>query len=134
MATAAWQLQTAIYQKLTASSALMSLVSGVFDEVPEDAPYPYVSIGVITETAADAHDRQGLDALVLLHVWSAYEGNRQAADIFAALDAALDRQPLSVAGFTDVSIRHDQHQVTRDPDPNIRHITAQYRVMLTRIA
>lgn len=132
MATALRPLQAAVYQKLTASSALTALVSGVYDEVPEPAPYPYVSYGSITETADDAHDRQGLDCLITLHVWSKAPGFAQAYDIFAALDAALDRQPLAVAGFTDVFIKHEQHQALKDPDPAIRHINAQYRVRLTR--
>ncbi|WP_234329759.1 DUF3168 domain-containing protein [Streptomyces viridochromogenes] len=123
----------AIYQKLTASSALMALATGVFDEVPEDQAFPYVSFGSIVETKDDTHDRQGLFVTVVIHVWSKYPGNREAADIFSALDAALDRQPLAVAGFKDVSIWHEQHETLRDPDPSIRHINAQYRVRLTRL-
>ncbi|MFE4717853.1 DUF3168 domain-containing protein [Streptomyces sp. NPDC056728] len=131
MATALRPLQTAIFGKLSASSALTSR-AGVYDEVPEPAPFPYVSLGSITETPADAHDRQGLDALVTIHVWSKAPGFGEAYDIFAAVDAALDRVPLAVAGFADVSIRHEQHQALKDPDPLIRHINAQYRVWLTR--
>jgi hypothetical protein len=112
----------------------MALVSGVFDEVPEGAAYPYVSFGAITEVVDDAHDRQGLDTAMVIHVWSAYPGNAQAADIFAAVDAALDRAPLVVAGFADVTIKHESHEVVADPDPDIRHINAQYRVRLTRAA
>jgi hypothetical protein len=110
----------------------MARVSGVFDEVPEPAPYPYVSFGAVTEVASDAHDRQGLEVTMVLHVWSKYPGNAEAADIFAALDAALDRQPITVAGFTDVSLAHVQHQFIPDPDPDIRHVNAEYRVWLTR--
>ncbi|MCI3271024.1 DUF3168 domain-containing protein [Streptomyces cylindrosporus] len=132
MATALRPLQAAVYAKLTASPALLALVSGVYDEVPEPAPYPYVSIGSITEVPDDAHDRQGLEATIVLHVWSKSPGFAQAYDIFAALDAALDRASLAVAGFTDVSIRHDQHQALKDPEPGVRHINAQYAVRLTR--
>ncbi|MCX4572288.1 DUF3168 domain-containing protein [Streptomyces sp. NBC_01571] len=132
MATALRPLQAAVYSKLVGSSALLALVSGVYDEVPEPAPYPYVSIGSLSEFPADAHDAQGLDATVTIHVWSRAPGFAQAYDIFAALDAALDRVPLAVAGFRDVSIRHDQHQALKDPEPGVRHINAQYRVSLTR--
>jgi hypothetical protein len=132
MATALHPLQAAIYAKLTGHPALMALVSGVFDEVPEPAPYPYVSFGSVTEFPEDAHDRQGLSATVTLHVWSKSPGFAEAYEIFAALDAALDRVPLTVAGFTDVSIKHDQHQALKDPEPGVRHINAQYRVRLTR--
>lgn len=132
MATALRPLQTAIFAALTASADLMTKVSGVYDEVPEAAAFPYVSLGSITELPADAHDRQGLDAMVTVHVWSKAPGFGEAYDIFAAIDAALDRVSLAVAGFTDVSIRHDQHQALKDPDPTIRHINAQYSVWLTR--
>lgn len=132
MATALRPLQAAVYSKLAGSPALTALVSGVFDEVPEPSPYPYVSIGSISEFPDDAHDAQGLGATVTIHVWSKAPGFAQAYDIFAAVDAALDRVPLSVAGFRDVSIRHDQHQALKDPEPGVRHINVQYRVWLTR--
>jgi len=132
VATAVRPLQTAIFQKLTASTDLMSRITGVFDEVQETVACPYVSIGPITETPDDAHDRQGLDALVVIHVWSTFPGNGEAADIFAAVDAVLDRRPLTITGWTDVSIKHEQHQVLKDPDPDVRHIFAQYRVRMTR--
>ncbi|GAA3301302.1 DUF3168 domain-containing protein [Streptomyces cinereospinus] len=132
MTAALWPLQQAVVQTLRAHAPLMALVSGVFDEVPENTPHPYVTLGSITETVDDAHNQRGLEASVVLHVWSKYRGYKEASTILAALDAALDRQPLAVAGFTDVSIAHEQHTQLRDPDPDIRHINVSYRVWLTR--
>ncbi|HZX38446.1 MAG TPA: DUF3168 domain-containing protein [Streptomyces sp.] len=132
MTAALWPLQQAVYTKLTGHAPLMALVSGVYDEVPETAVHPYVSLGSITETADDAHNQRGLEASVVLHVWSKYRGFKEAAGILAQLDAALDRQPLTVAGFRDVSIAHQQHTELRDPDPDIRHINVSYRVWLTK--
>lgn len=132
MATALRPLQTAIFTNLSASADLMSLVSGVYDEVPEAAAFPYVSFGAFTEVRDDAHNRQGLDVTVVIHVWSRYPGNGEAADVFAAVDAALDRRPLAVSGWTDVSIWHETHEFVKDPDPDIRHVNAQYRVWLSR--
>lgn len=133
MTTALWPLQFAVVTKLRARSTLMELISGVFDEVPEDKAHPYVTAGSITENVADAHNQRGLDASVVLHIWSKYPGYKEAAEILAELDAALDRQPLDVAGFKDVSIAHEQHTELRDPDPEIRHINVSYRVWLTKI-
>jgi len=133
MTAALWPLQQAVYAKLTADTALMDLVSGVYDEVPETVDFPYVSLGSITEQVDDAHNQRGLEASVVLHVWSKYRGFKEAALILDALDAALDRQPLTVAGFTDISVAHQQHTELRDPDPDIRHINVSYRVWLTKI-
>lgn len=132
MTAAAWPLQQAVYAKLTGHAPLMALVSGVYDDVPDPAQFPYVSFGSITETVDDAHNQRGLEAAVVLHIWSKYRGFREAALILAQLDAALDRQPLAVTGFTDVSIAHQQHTELRDPDPDIRHINVSYRVWLTK--
>lgn len=132
MTAALWPLQQAVVQKLRAHASLTALVSGVYDEVPEQVAHPYVSLGSITENVDDAHNQRGLEASVVLHVWSKYRGFKEAAGILTELDAALDRQPLAVAGFRDVSIAHQQHTELRDPDPDIRHINVSYRVWLTK--
>lgn len=132
MTAALWPLQQAVYAKLTGHAPLMALISGVYDEVPEDAAHPYVSLGSITENVDDAHNQRGLEASVVLHIWSKYRGFKEAAGILTELDASLDRQPLTVTGFTDVSIAHQQHTELRDPDPDIRHINVSYRVWLTK--
>lgn len=132
MTAALWPLQAAVYSKLTADTALMGLVTGVLDYVPEAQVAPYVTIGAITEVPSDSHSQRGLTSNLSLHVWSRYRGYKQAADILAALDALLDRQPLTVAGYIDVSIANSQSQELRDPDPELRHIAVTYRVWLTK--
>lgn len=129
MATALRPLQSAIFTKLNAHPAL---TGRVYDEVPEPAPYPYVSFGSFQEFPDDQHDAQGLDALVTIHVWSKAPGFGEAYDLFAAVDAALDRVPLVVTGFKDTYIKQAQHDALKDPDPSVRHINAQYRVHMTK--
>lgn len=129
MATGLRPLQTAVYAKLNSAPFL---AGRVYDEIPEDAPFPYVSFGSFTEFPDDSHDAQGLNALVTIHVWSKAPSNAEAYDLFAAVDAALDRVPLTVAGFKDVYIKHAQHQALQDPDPRFRHINAQYSVHMTK--
>lgn len=129
MATALRPLQTAVYAKL---NAVPALAGKVFAKVPEPAPYPFVSLGSIFELPDDAHDAQGLNSVITVHVWSKAPTNGEAYDLFAAVDAALDRTPLAVTGFTKVGIKHTQHQVIPDPDPDVIHINSQYRVHMTK--
>lgn len=131
MATAALPLQEAIYTTLTADDALTAL-AGVYDEPPEPAPYPHVVIGEIQENRLDAHDQQGLETEVTLHIWSKYRGYRELQRILTHLDRLLDRQALLVEGFTKVSIARDWHQMMRDSDPDIRHCPVRYRVWLAK--
>lgn len=132
MSAALWPLQQAMYQRAVGDAALGALVSGVFDEVPENQAMPYVSLGTLTSAEADAHNQLGEDIAVIWHVWSAYRGNKQAAQVLAALDALFHRKTLTVAGFTQVSVARDQALTVTDPDPDIRHMTVRYRVWLTQ--
>lgn len=131
MTTAAWELQTAVHTKLTGDATLMGFVSGVFDEVPENTVMPYVTYGAVVEESDDAHDRQGLESQLTCHIWSRYRGYKESAEILRELDRLLDRAPLLVDGFEDVSIAHQTHQFMRDPNPEIRHVVVEYRVWLT---
>lgn len=134
MTTGAWPLQTAVYDVLTADATLTGMVSGVYDETPESAAVPYVTIGAILQSPDDGHDRQGLDVELTLHIWSEYRGYRQAATILQEVDRLLDRAPLAVAGFEHVSIAHNQTEFMRDPDPDLRHVVVRYRVWMTEPA
>ncbi|XKK40314.1 DUF3168 domain-containing protein [Nocardiopsis sp. ARC36] len=131
MATAAWPIQQAIYQRLSTDPALTALAT-VCDEVPEPAPYPHVAFGEFIEERLDTHDNQGLDVAVILHIWSKYRGYAETARILAHLDRLLDRQPLTVVGFEDVSVFREHHRMMRDPDPDIRHCPVRYRVWLSK--
>src|SRR5690606_9406725 len=111
--------QKAVVSALKANPALMARVTGVFDKVPSDQRFPYVTLGSLFETEADTHTTRGLLASVTLHVWSEYEGNREAAEILEALDAVLDRQPLSVPGWTHVSVARESADTVPDPNPDI---------------
>lgn len=131
MSTALWPLQVAIVTKLRASAPLTALCS-VFDSLPDDEPMPYVTVGSVFQLPSDNHSDRGLTVYMDLDIWSEYRGNSQAAQILAAVDAALDRQPLTVTGWTHVSVALEQANTVTDPNPGIRHIKASYRVWLTK--
>ncbi len=129
MATSLRPLRTALYAKLTAVPALAGRVSA---KPLEDGPFPYVQLGSVTEFPDDMHSAQGLEASVVIHVWDKADTDAGVFDLYAAVDAALDRQPLAITGFSEVRIKHVQHQTIDDPDPDVRHINAQFTVHMTK--
>jgi hypothetical protein len=129
LATGLRPLQTAVFAKL---NAVPLLADRVHSELPETSAYPCVQIGSMFEVPDDTHDAQGLDTQLTIHVWSKAPSNGELFDYFKAVDDALDRASLSVAGFTGVQIKHSNHQVLADPDPDVKHINAQYRVTMTK--
>lgn len=132
MPSAIWPLRAAVYSKLTGSAPLMALVSGVYAKVPEVTTEPYVTLGPISQLPDDDHGEDGASCEVYVHAWSRQEGYSEAGAIAAAVDAALHRQPLAVAGWTQVSIALDSLSEEPDPDPDIRHMLAVYRVWMTK--
>lgn len=131
MTTGVWELHTAVHTRLTGDDTLTGMVNGVFDEVPETVTMPYVTLGMTQEVPDDGHDRQGLETTLTVNIWSRYRGYKEAAEILRELDRLLDRAPLAVDGFTDVSIANTNHQFMRDPDPEVRHAVVTYRVWMT---
>ena len=67
--------QGAIYEKLT------SLGYDVYDEVPENAKFPYIVIGDIEFQESQFHFEDMLDIKVNLLVWSMWEGKKEVNDI-----------------------------------------------------
>jgi len=129
-------LQAAIYSALTGNAPLMSAVTGVYDKAPQatdsgsSTAFPYVTIGddIISAWATD--DWSGGDAVFRIHVWSRYGGNKEANQIIGLVRDALDRVPLSVTGYTALSVDFEQAFVEPDPDGETRHGVMEFRVLI----
>jgi hypothetical protein len=129
--TSAWPTHVAVVAKLKAAPAV---TVPVYDGrgVPHDAAMPYITLGSVYEVPDDTHSDRGNHVHVTLHVWSNYRGTKEAHAIASVVDTVLDRQPLTVAGHTDVSVAREYSSVVDDPNPDICHINARYRVWLTK--
>lgn len=122
-------IQEALYSTLTNDYAVMALVTGVFDKVPQSQSAPYVSFGTRTEARLDTMGTWGKDATFELNVWSEYAGFKQAENILDAINAALDYQTLTVANWTTtVFCRFEDAVTIEDPDGVTKRIAARYRI------
>jgi len=132
MAAALWSLRSAVHAKLTAAPSLTALISGVYAKVPDSTPEPYVTVGPINQLPDDDHGEDGAACEIYVHIWSRQNGYSEAGAIFAEVDAALHRQPLAVPGWTKISVALRTASEEADPDPDIRHTLAIYRVWMTK--
>lgn len=121
-------VQRAFYARMTASAELQA-IAGVYAQVPEDTPYPYVVLGEATETPDNAHGRIGRSTSSMLHIWSQYDGYGEALQILAVLTELFDHKPLDVPGLHHVSTHYEFSQTLTDPEPpgDIRHIPVRFR-------
>jgi hypothetical protein len=123
-------IQQAIYQRLTGDGTLMGLITGVFDDVPEDRPYDYVVVGEVTTAPDNHHGGFGRSVVATLHVWTRSRGFASALAVEDRVVQLLDHQPLPIPGHDTVSVRFEFSQTLVDPEPpgDIRHIPIRFRI------
>lgn len=132
--TALLDVQTALYQRLHGDATLLALATGgVYDEVPQSTPYPYIVIGEATEVPDDTLTERGKDTTVTIHVWSKAPGNKQTLQIIERLDELLDNQSLTVNGWNAWRVQNEFVEVLRENTDGTlyRHGVPRYRITLT---
>jgi hypothetical protein len=129
------ELDSAIFSKLSAGTALISSLGGtaIFHlEAPKDYPYPYVIYswqagGPITEVA---------EVTSVVEFVRAYANNAaQAGTIDALCSTLLNNQTLSVTGWTNVHLMREQDFESVETPINEQPIFAVgglYRIMLDK--
>lgn len=110
-----------------------ALSVGVYDNVPESTTKPWVTIGEAVGVPDYFHGGFGWDVLISTHVWVKSLGFKSAITIANQIIALLDHQRDALdmpSTWSIVSIRFVQMQTLRDPDPEIRHVPVQFRIVI----
>jgi len=120
-------LQKAIFQRLTAELSVP-----VYDAVPMDTPYPYVTIDSerVTNISPIA-GRKRQQRLVYLSVWSDYQGQAEVKRINGEIAAALDERALPLEDGRAVSVRLVSADSNREPDGRTYQGSVAIRVITT---
>lgn len=116
--SASWALQKAVHVALTNSAALTVLTDGirVYDEVPRNATYPYVTHGesVVRDWSTSTDD--GHEHSISVHVWSQGAGRKQAHELLGIIEQTLDGQALPLDGHRLITLQHEHSEVRRESD------------------
>lgn len=129
-------LQTAIYDKLTNDSALMALITAVYDHVPQnaasedDSAFPYVVIGDDNVDAWDTDTETGFEFVITIHTWSRYRGRKETKQVQGAIYDALNRQSLTVTGFTVLDVLFLESESFLDADGITRHGISEFNIKM----
>jgi len=124
-------LQTAIYSKLSNDSNLTSVLgASVFDDIPENTPYPYVQLGEDTAIDYSTKDQTGSEVTVNVDVWSRYRGSLEAKNIMDRVHTLLHDSSLSVTGSNFINMRFEFSDIIRDPDGITRHGVMRFRAIM----
>jgi hypothetical protein len=98
-------LQKAVFHMLKADSALMAMVSGVFDQVPQKTAYPYVVLQEWVAKPLITQTQQASRHTMLWQVWSVEGGRKQALLIMERLQVLLQDAALRPEGQVLVWMR-----------------------------
>ena len=131
MSIGQFALQTTIYSTLSGDNTLTNtLGAGVFDEVLENATYPFVSLGEETAIDYSTKDLNGGEYTINIHVWSQYKGSKQTKEIMDRIHDLLHDSSLSVSGFNLINLRFEFSDIMRDTDGVTRHGVMRFRAII----
>lgn len=126
-------VQTAVFEKLNNDVPLNALVVGVFDSVPENTEYPYVTVGEDVQNEWDTVDSLGTDCTITIHTWSQGRGRKETKEIQGKIYDALHRAELSYSGYQFVLVDFLNSQSFVDADGLTRHGVQTFRVIIERV-
>lgn len=130
------EIQTAIYQKLKASTFLQTLGVEVYDTPDENTPYPYVTIGEPYSNPLDTKTSNREQITFTIHAWRKDNddstGKRILYEILSACQQALITRRYSINGLTVLDVTRDGAQVFNDVEVGLKHgvLTVRYKVQI----
>ena len=131
MPSSSWALQQALYAAVTGSAPLAALIGPprVYDDVPQGAAFPYLTLGQSTLRDWSTGTDDAEEHILTLHVWSRAGGRKEMHEVMDALRGALHDQPLVLSGHRLVNIRHEISEARRDPDGETYHGIVRFRAV-----
>lgn len=98
-------LQAAVHTMLTQDDALMEMVQGVYDYVPQNASFPYVVWEDSQARRWGNAEQEGIEQVLTLHVYSRGAGRKEAGDILHRLHELLHHAAPDVEGYELISLK-----------------------------
>jgi len=133
MASSEWELQVEIYDAIRNDATVQGLIGStarVYDHVPQDPTFPYVTIGEGTTIDESTFAKNGFEHTLEIHSWSRYRGRKEVSDIMSAVHGALHEVTLTPATFVHVGIVFEFSQSLLEPDGLTRHGVQRFRAIL----
>ncbi|MHB2265906.1 DUF3168 domain-containing protein [Aliihoeflea sp. PC F10.4] len=132
MSAAAFELQKAIFARLTQSETLSALMNGVrlYDQAPANAVFPYLTFGRTSAYDWSTDTESGSEHLVTIHVWSKERGKSQCHAVIEAVRGELDDAALMLGGHALVRIGAEFVEVRYEDEHDVHHGLARFRALI----
>ena len=124
-------LQAAIVSRLKNDSGVQAVVGQrIYDEVPINPTFPYISIGDNQVLTDDAECIPGNEVFWQLDGWARDPHFPTAKQISQAVYAAMHNLPLTVTGYQNIICEHSTTSYLHDPDGITRHVAMTFRFLI----
>ena len=106
----------------------------VYDDVPEQAPYPYVVMGEMTATDWSDKFEPGQEVYSTKHIWSQYKGKKEVVEMGDAILQALTKSTLDLGpNFRAVLNELDMNEIIVDIDGMTRHGIMRFKYLIEEV-
>jgi Protein of unknown function (DUF3168) len=113
--TALWDTHKAIFSRLSGDTALSQKVTGVYDKVPENTPFPYVVIGSPNPSPLETKSSYGENIPWVLHCYSTYNGKKEVYEILNLMLQALTKERWTIEGFNLLKFNIEPNMQVLEP-------------------
>lgn len=132
MSEVSLDLQTAVVQRLRNAAGVTALVGGrVFDRVPPETPFPYVSYGSDFLIQDDVSCITAYELSMQIDVWSRANGQPEMKRIAGAVRAALHDVEFDLGvDHALVLLEHENTRYLGDPDGLTSHGALTFKALI----
>jgi hypothetical protein len=136
MAIPSFELQSTIFRALRDNAALTALLGGpkIFDNVPERASFPYLTLGRTAVVDWSTGTEDGAEHILTLHVWARGGGKAETYRIMNQVTDTLNDAHLPVEGHKLVNLRLQFAEARREPDAATYHGILRFRAVTEPIS
>jgi len=122
-------LHKAQYDRLKAATSYR-----IFDNLPEQAEFPYVVMGEVSGRDWSDKFEPGQEVFSTVHIWSQYPGRKEAAEMQNAILQALTSSPLDLGpGFYTARGALDMSEMIIDIDGTTRHGIVRMKYLIEEL-
>ncbi|KAB0679948.1 DUF3168 domain-containing protein [Aureimonas leprariae] len=130
------ELQTSIFKALTTDAGIVAKLGGpkVYDDAPEHASFPYLTLGRTTVVDWSTGSEDGAEHVLTLHVWGRGGGK---AETFAIMDEVTNRlhdAHLPLGSHRLVNLQLQFAEARREPDSPNFHGILRFRAVTEPLA
>jgi hypothetical protein len=129
--SAMFTVQKAVFNAMSSSSSLMSSINNkLYDYAPTNTEYPYITIGMMTETPNNRLNKYGyiVDLELSIYTKTGLAGTKQAKEILEKVNDVLNLKILPVSKEEMVQIYYVGSNIERNEDKTI--LNAIYKTII----